>query len=170
MEPDWPKLEGGYRIPYDPRPAVESLTQAPTDQEVWNELWNELHHQGDVGEASYAAVPLLIDACRNAPRDRNFYGLIATIETERHRIANPVLPKWLEDRYQGALREAKLFALADLEGSTDPLLVRSALAVVALCSGQHELGALLAFADTSQVREVLQQWMAWSELYRGDGS
>jgi hypothetical protein len=34
------------------------MLQSNTDSsKAWDELWNELHHQRDVGEASYAAVP-----------------------------------------------------------------------------------------------------------------
>jgi hypothetical protein len=166
-EPYWPELKGGYRIPYDPRPALGALAKNPMDKGAWDELWNELHHQGDVGEASYAAVPLLVDACRPGPRDWNFFGLVATIETERHRIRNPTLPEWISDDYRHALNDAKGLALADLAASTDRFVIRSALAVVALASGECELGALLNHADENEIREVLDDWLAWTELYRG---
>lgn len=58
-DPRWDDLEGGYRIEYDPRPALLTLEDSPDDPDAWAELWEELHHQGDVGEASYAAVPYL---------------------------------------------------------------------------------------------------------------
>jgi hypothetical protein len=32
----------------------------------WNILWDDLHHQGDVGEASYAVVPYLAEYARKA--------------------------------------------------------------------------------------------------------
>ena len=167
--PDWSELHGAYRRPYDPRRAIAVLQQDATNREAWTELWNELHHQGDVGEASYAALPLFVEACRSGLRDWNFFGLIATIETERHRLTNPVLPTWLDGAYADALREAKRMAVEDLTTATDPLLIRTAVAVVALASGQRELGALLAHAETSEVREVLEGWLAWSTLYR-DGT
>jgi len=62
VERDWGELNDGYGAPYDPRPAIAKLRAEPLDQAAWGELWNELHHQGDVGAASYAAVPLLVDA------------------------------------------------------------------------------------------------------------
>jgi len=49
--------------------------------EVWEELWNELHHQGDVGDASFASVPFLVRSYRQ--RDVinwNTYALVAIIE------------------------------------------------------------------------------------------
>ena len=163
---DWSALKGGYRQPYDPRPALETICNAPLDRAAWAELWNELHHQGDVDDASYASLPLLVEACRNGPRDWNFYGLVATIETERHRVSNPDLPTWLEDRYYLALGEAKRLALSDLATATNPLVIFSAMAVVALAAGQPELGALLSHLDTGEVSEIAEDRLGWSELYR----
>jgi hypothetical protein len=60
-DPRWKSMEGGYRPHYDPRPALETLSQDPGSAAAWDELLNELHHQGDVGHASYAALPVLVD-------------------------------------------------------------------------------------------------------------
>ncbi len=60
-DPRWSTLEGGYKVIYDPRPALELLRAGGRTEEAWSELWNELHHQGDIGSASYAAVPHIID-------------------------------------------------------------------------------------------------------------
>ena len=77
-DPRWPSLRGGYRLPFDPRPALRRIAIGDAE-EAWKELWNELHHQGDVGEASYAAVPALvrIEAARRGA-DWNTYALVAT--------------------------------------------------------------------------------------------
>jgi hypothetical protein len=52
----WSTLKSGYRMPFDPRPLVSQLEDAQHVEEAWSELWDELHHQGDVGEVSYAAA------------------------------------------------------------------------------------------------------------------
>jgi hypothetical protein len=166
MEPNWTETQGGYRLPYDPRPAIERLRQDPLDRGALDELWNELHHQGDVGEASYAALPLLVDACAAGPRDRRFYALVATIEVERHRAANPRLPEWLAAAYAEALRRAKGLAPIDLADTADRLVARSAMAVVTLARGDLELGALLAHLDENEIGELLEQFLAWDELCR----
>jgi hypothetical protein len=158
MVPNWSEMKGGYRVVYDPRPAIARLVAAPLDQAVWDELWNELHHQGDLGEASYAAVPLLVEVCETRARDWNLYGLIATIEVERYRASNPDLPEWLAESYLGALRRARLLALSDLADASDRDFVRSAMAVVALVSGDRELGALLVQLDSSEIHEVLEKF------------
>ena len=56
----WTTMRGGYKMPFDPRPLFARLETGLETQTVWSELWNEPHHQGDVDEASYAAVPHLV--------------------------------------------------------------------------------------------------------------
>jgi len=94
FDPKWASLLGGYRVPYDPSDALSRLEQG---EDAWDELWRELHHQGDLGEASYAAVSHLVRIAAQAhQRDWNFYGLVSTIEFERHKSSNPHCPTgWL---------------------------------------------------------------------------
>lgn len=159
----WKCLHGGYRTPYDASIALRSL-QSGID--VWDELWNELHHQGDVDFASYASVPQLVRiASESAYRNWNFYGLVATIEVERHRKCNPALPTWLAADYDTALAAASALALADIESSPDSSTTRAILSVLALAKGELKLGAMLSGLDTSELDEWLEGRIGWSELY-----
>src|SRR5437773_8148139 len=102
-DPSWSTLAGGYKTPYDPSDALRRLERG---EDVWDELWEELHHQGDVGEASYAAVPHLIRIGKTLPnRDWNLYAPVSCIEVERHRKTNPLLPDWLAESYRQAMGE-----------------------------------------------------------------
>jgi hypothetical protein len=56
----WAGLQGGYRVPFDPRSLLAKLRDDPENDRLWSELIEELYHQGDVGEASYAAVPEVV--------------------------------------------------------------------------------------------------------------
>lgn len=163
----WTSLKGGYRLPYDPRSAVEALRNPAQRERAWEELWNELHHQGDVGEASYVAVPLLVEVRASCPDlGWQLYSLCATVETERHRTANPPLPVWLVPAYEAAWEALLSFALSELQTSRDSLLVRSALSAVALAKGEAKLGAMIGFLDDSEISEWVEANLAWSELYR----
>ena len=165
-DPRWQSLVGGYRVAYDPRPALRVLDADFEDKAAWEELWGELHHQGDVGEASYAALPSLVAlGGRAAARDWNLYALAATIEVERHRHSNPELPAWLAPLYAEAWEALVRLALSDLARATDPLVVQSCLAVVALGRSALRLGALLADLDASEIEEYLNDHAAWDELY-----
>src|SRR5881397_662960 len=102
-DPRWTQLEGGYRLPYDPTAALRQLDSGGHQPAVWDEFWKELHHQGDVGTASYAAIPTLVDIHRRMRElDWNLYALAATIEVERHRRSNPPIPDWLVADYEQA--------------------------------------------------------------------
>jgi hypothetical protein len=159
----WNDLAGGYKTPYDPS---EALRRLESGHDVWDELWEELHHQGDVGEASYAAVPHLVRIANVLPRrDWNFYGLVSTIEVERHRKSNPPIPPWLVPAYKEAMHGLLELAVSDLRVSTDRATIQSILGAVALAKGYVRLGALVSCCDDSEIGEVLDHYDAWTELY-----
>jgi hypothetical protein len=139
------------------------------DRGAWEVLWGELHHQGDVGEASYAAVPHLVGLAAAAPkRDWNVYALVATIEIERHRQNNPPLPSYLTESYTTGFQQLAELALSELKTAKDRYVVRSALSVVALARGEAKLGALLGHLDDSEIDDFAETQLAWSDLYRND--
>lgn len=74
------------------------MLEGEPSKEAYQELWEELHHQGDVGEASYASVPWLIEItrCASLP-DWNPLALVCTIELARPR--NPDIPEELKEGY-----------------------------------------------------------------------
>jgi hypothetical protein len=127
--------------------------------------WEELHHQGDIGEASYAAVPQLVRlASTHRRRDWHFYGLLALIEFERHRPTNPPLPDWLELDYRRAWVDVLEIAVLDLrtEVSRDSDTLREILAVVALAKGSLALGGMLAMLDDQEIAAYLENHRDWS--------
>src|SRR6202021_2098270 len=141
----WNNLSGGYRIPFDPR---RLLARLETDQDtapVWHELWEELHHQGDVGEASYAAVPHLvrIHRMRGVVDDWNTYALVAIIELARTETGNPKIPEWLERDYFRAIEDLAEVGLADISRTTEPDAVASILSVIAISKGLRNHGKFL---------------------------
>lgn len=164
----WQGLKGGYKIAYDPRPALRRLlTDGPSEAD-WDELWEELHHQGDVDEASYACVPYLVKFISANPKpDWNPYGLIATIEIERHRKTNPELPDWLAASYDQAWADVVALALRDVQSSADSAATQAILGVVALAKGELELGAFISYSDSADIEEYLEDRDAWSSLYEG---
>lgn len=166
----WEGLKGGYKTPYDPRPALRELEAGSDAEAVWDQLWEELHHQGDVGDASYATVPHLIRIQAESPKvDWNLYALISTVEIERHRSGNPPLPAWLTESYREAWARVLEIGSRDLARTDDPLTVTSILGALALAKGQVKLGAFIAHSDTSEVDEFLEERSAWSEFYSEPG-
>lgn len=162
-DPIWATLQGGYRLPYDATPALRELEAG---EDSWHELWEELHHQGDVGEASYAAVPQLVRIAAAAnERTEDVYALCALIELERHRKHNPPLPDWLRDSYHSAWSQLAQLAARELQATPDTSMLNALFAVLAMSKGELKLGALLMQMDSSETDDWLEQHLGWSELY-----
>lgn len=162
-DPKWRELQGGYKTAYDASPALKRMERG---EDIWDEFWEELHHQGDVGEASYAAVPHLVRISKTlAKRDWNLYALVSCIEIERHRKTNPPLPGWLADSYADALRELVELGTNDLKTVCEQYTVWSILGAIALAKGELKLGAFISMCDESELEEILEETDAWSELY-----
>lgn len=67
---EWADLQTAYGSAHDVPRMIETWVQSPTDDNL-DDLWSHLCHQGTVYSASYAAIPLLADACaRLAPKER----------------------------------------------------------------------------------------------------
>jgi hypothetical protein len=149
----WSDLRGGYGEHYDPRNAIRRL--AEDDGSAWEELWEELHHQGDVGEASYAALPALVRAhqARGVP-DWNTYALAATIEEARQNPKNPPVPDWLLADYEAAWRELEAMALREFPEATTNDLTDSIIAALALVKGRLTL-ARMAMLTEDERQEML---------------
>jgi hypothetical protein len=156
--PSWAGLRGGYRIPYDPRPALRILEQGEASERAWKELWEELFHQGDVGEASYAAVPHLvrIHEARSVPEE-NTYSLVATIEGARQQGTNPPIPTNLKDAYHAGLSRLFHIGLREIERAKEPLLISSIIAVIAAAKGQFALARFAGRFDESERKEILTE-------------
>jgi hypothetical protein len=137
-DPRWRSYKGGYRVLYDASPGLRRLLAEGPTEELWEEFWNELHHQGDVHQASYAAVPWLVEFISRSSRiDWNALALIATIELERDQNRNPKVAKELSASYYASIKSlpAVLGTHADQEWSE--LVVRAAVACVAMARGQR---------------------------------
>ena len=157
-DPRWLDLKGGYRVPFDPRPLLARLQAGQDPAAAWKSLWTELYHQGDVGEASYAAVPHLVRIHRESPsQGSDVYGLVAAIELARDARGNPGLPDWGRTAYEDALRELAALGARDVLGSSDPESTRCILAVLAIAKGARVYGRLLLEFTEDEVRELEAQ-------------
>jgi hypothetical protein len=151
----WDNLTGGYRMKCDPRPLLSKLENGMDTEATWRELWDELHHQGDVGEASYAAVPHLVRIYRKhgAP-DWNTYAIVAIIELARQRGSNPVVPNWLHDDYFTAIQELAKIGVAEVLTTTDTEACRVILGVIAIVKGLPTQGRLLVEFSEEELLEM----------------
>ena len=152
---NWLQLVGGYRMPLDPRPLVAQLEAATDTEAAWDEIWSELHHQGDVGDASYAAVPLLVEFHRKrGVVDWNTYAVVAVIELARTKGHNPPLPGWLSDDYFGALHSLARIGSEEILASQDADTTRAILSIIAIAKGLRTHAQFLIGYSEDELIEI----------------
>jgi hypothetical protein len=156
----WSDLRGGYKVVYDPRPALRALAARYDDKTIWNELWEELHHQGDVGSASYAAIPEIVRiSAEHVPANWATYGLAAVVEEARLADErNPPIPNWIEPHYRAAWQMLLRLALRDLAATTDEATATYALAVVAFHRGSLSMARMVMSTDDEREEMLKMYW------------
>ena len=154
----WADLKGGYKTTLDARPLLRSLESGEDIQSAWGYLWEELHHQGDVGEASYAAVPHLVRIHRQrGVVDWNTYALVTTIELARMEEKNQQLPSWLAFGYENAIRELAKTGLMELANARDEQTIRSILGILAIWKRLRSHGRILHEFSEEEVRAIAEE-------------
>ena len=159
----WKELEGGYRIQYDASVPLKRLEQATTDEEieaVFTELWDELHHQGDVGLASYYSVPHIIRIAKDKKLyNWNVFGLVATIEIARH-TNNPKLPLEFELAYLHVIqKELPELITKVISSKWNTTMAAAVLSALAVSKGHIEMAdAILKMEDEDLVKEFLEKY------------
>ncbi len=132
----WSNMTGGYKMPFDPRPLLMRLETERNAARVWQELWEELHHQGDVGDASFAAVPFLVRIHQErGVIDWNTYAIVAIIELARTEGKNPDVPEWIAEDYFQAIRKLAEIGAKEVMQAEEADDVCAILSVVAIEKG-----------------------------------
>ena len=151
----WQTLAGGYRVPFDPRPQLSKLGANNDTKAAWHVLWEELHHQGDVGEASYAAVPHLVRIYRQrGVVDWNTYALVAVIELARDSGKNPEVPEWLKKDYFRALRDLAETGAAEVLKAKDSEDIRAILSILAIAAGVRTHAKFIINYSAEELQEM----------------
>ena len=151
----WNNLTGGDRMKCDPRLLLAQLENAENKEAAWHELWEELHHQGDVGESSYASVPHLVRIHRKSGIvDWNTYAMVAIIELAREKGNNPEVPKWLEDDYPRAIRELAEVGATEIWRTDEPDAVLSILGIIAIAKGLRTHGKFLVEYSEDELLDI----------------
>jgi hypothetical protein len=151
----WQDLTGGYRTVFDPRPFLSKLAANKDTKAAWHGLWEGLHHQGDVGEASYAAVPHLVRIYRKRGiMDWNTYAIVAVIELARDDGKNPKVPKWLEEDYFQAIRDLAVVAGVEVLQTKDPEEIQVMLSILAISAGARTHAKFLINYSSEELLEM----------------
>jgi hypothetical protein len=122
---------------------------------AWDELWGGLHHQGDVGVASYAAVPHLVRIYREGGViDWNTYAIVAVIELARDREKNPGVPERLKEDYLKAIRDLAEVGTVEVFQTKDSEEIRVILGTLAVSAGARTHAKFLLDHSAEELLEM----------------
>jgi hypothetical protein len=131
-------------------------------EDLWDELWNELHHQGDLHQASYAAVPWLIEFNRRSHKlDWNALALIAKIELERDQHNNPPVAEELSTSYHESLNSLPEILGTHPDRNWNELTVQSAVACIALARSQRWFARAYFELDRNTASRWFSEEFGW---------
>jgi len=151
----WSHLTGGYRTSFDARPSLQKLDRQQDAATAWQELWEGLHHQGDVGDASYAAIPELVRIHRKgSSADWNLYAIVAIIELARTESQNPDVPDWLREDYFRSIQELAEMGTKDILSADESETKRAILSVIAIARGLRTHGKFLVAYSENELSEM----------------
>jgi hypothetical protein len=157
----WSKLHHAYGAATDIPALLSQLVTVPGsigEAEPWHSLWSALAHQGEVFDASFAAVPHVVRAAATNPlgADAVYFQFPAWIEICRRKQKLEV-PDELAADYFDALAKLPALVAAASAREWDADFLRCALSAIAAAKGQP----LVAEAVQELSPEVAGEFMEW---------
>jgi len=108
---NWSELQDAYgeasKIPGLLQQVIANKALVQNNQSgPWFDLWSRLCHQDSIYTASYAAVPILVEAIHGAeePLAMDFFLLPVSIELARTTGEAPPIPEELKDEYETSIQ------------------------------------------------------------------
>jgi len=158
----WANYRTGYNRQLLDTPLwLQELLGNKFSESHWDYLWDELHHQGDVGEASYAVVPYLAQYAKATKSTVwHIWGFPVVVELARLDGNNPEIPSEIEASYFNSLEELAHIAVNLGSWPEESSAVMSAC--IALTKDQPIFArAYLEMASLTSARAFLKQESGW---------
>lgn len=157
----WSELHHAYGVATDIPALLSQLSTLPGAQgeaEPWFSLWSALAHQGDVFDASFAAVPHVVRAAATNPlvADAVYFQFPAWVEICR-RKQEVAVPGELAGPYFDALAKLPSLVAAASAREWDADFLQCALSAIAVAKGQP----LIAEAVQELSPEIAGEFMEW---------
>lgn len=158
----WSELQHAYGAATDVPPLLEQLATLPDaagETEPWFSLWSALAHQGDVYDASFAAVPHVVQALASAPLRASAVYFQFPAWVEVCRIRNGVdVPEDLSEAYFAALSTLPSLVAAASAREWDTDFLQCALSAIAAAKGAADV-AQIALELTPPVAAEMLAWL-----------
>lgn len=109
---------------------------------TWFELSGAICPGGEVGSASYAAVPHIVAlaAAHDVEVRAQLLQLVARVEAGRHRPGAPAIPDDLEAAYRASLSRAPHLVAARVGDEWDPTTAQVMAGILLVSKGHPQLG------------------------------
>jgi hypothetical protein len=150
----WKTYRSGYnRGAFDTVSLIRELQRSGFSEAFWERAWDDLHHQGDVGEASYAIIPYMVEYQSSLSQlDEQLFHFATVVELARPENGNPPVPAEIELSYELALRKLPVLGAEKMRRGCTPHVVMGIASVTALAAGQRLLArAYLDFGRDAAV-------------------
>ena len=157
----WSEISHAYGFAIDTPDLIRALTSYPEsagfDDEPWYSLWSSLCHQGDIYEASLAALPHIVNILELNPQKAgfDFIALPTSIEISRLK-SGLVVPEYLRGAYFDAIQKLASLVPVFLVSNHDYNSVQAATAAIAVSAGKFELAELLLEIEEDIIPEALE--------------
>jgi hypothetical protein len=167
--PRWNSLTHAYGSGQDIPPLLQQLAAhrhlPPSEPEdrTWHALWDRLEHQFTVYDASYAAIPHLIQIAQQSPHHprSDYFLLPAAIEVRRALGYGEPFPADLTDAYHHAIQQVPQVVALFVTEPWDAALSRSIAAALAVAKG-HILLADIVMDLRPEAIEEYYLWRGWT--------
>jgi len=164
-DPHWASYRGGYnRAPYNVVPLIHRLNSEGTSGSFWEVVWPELHHQGDVGEASYALVPYLVEyQSRQRELDEQLFHFCVIVDLAQPENNNPEIPPEIESSYALAMRRLPVIGTELLRRGCGEAVVMGVAAAAAMAGGHRVLARAYVDFGRADALDYLRNLNGFSE-------
>ncbi|GHD02427.1 hypothetical protein [Novosphingobium pokkalii] len=161
-DPRWQELSHAYGSAADIPELLRQLahTTGPKtgyDSEPWFTLWSSLCHQGDVYDASYAALPHIVEIACNATGavDFSFFQLPAAIEIARVSGKGPPVPADLAQAYGDAVPRLARCVVQYLREDWDEPTLLSVMSALAVAKGHYRVAEAVMNLDDDLIAKLV---------------
>ncbi len=158
----WGRIDHAYGPASDIPNLLRAVSSYPvkvdSQSEPYFTLWSSLFHQGDVYEASYAAVPHLLSIGESAPAAvaEELLHLVTMIEAARLKDRGPTLSEELEQPYLAAIRSIPSFVAQRSESDWTEGFARICAASVVVAQGKSDLAEAILELSPDTIASLMK--------------
>ena len=153
------KLLGGYRAPCDVVTIIKNVLAEPYDRAAWDTFWQELYHQGDIGEASLSAIPILANKLIEESYDgADLWAYVGSIQIAKGQRDNPDIPEWLSKDYLSAMKQLMEYAHLRIPNTTNAETLRYMFGFILWMKNEKTFGQALIELTPDVIEEALENY------------